>query len=134
MNPLFHALFQQQRLLTNRLNEMLKPHDLFSSQWTILFVLHKNGPLTLTQIWRYLHVEAPTVTRTVARLEKLGWVQRVAGEDKREKIVHLTDKALERFPMIEETILAFEAEMIGSLTEQEQEQFITLLQKMKGSV
>lgn len=134
MNPVFHALFQRQRFLMNQLNDVLKKHDLFNSQWTILFCLHQNGPMTLTQVWRYLNVEAPTVTRTVARLEKLGWVVRVPGEDKREKIVHLTDMAMERFPAIKQSILAFEEEMVGSLSTLEQEQLIDLLQKMKGSV
>lgn len=133
MNQIFHALFQQQRLFINRLNEVLKVHDLYSSQWTVLFCLHQNGPMTLTQIWRYLHVEAPTVTRTVARLETLGWVERLIGDDKREKIVCLTDMAQRRFPAIVQTIEAYEREMIGDLTIAEQQQLMYLLQKMKGS-
>lgn len=40
--------------------------------------------------------------------------------------------AEQRLPAITATILAFEAEMVGSLTAEEQQQFLTLLQKMKG--
>lgn len=133
MNPLFHALFQKQRQLTKRLNEVLKEHELYSAQWTILFCLHEHGAMTLTEIWRYLHVEAPTVTRTIARLEKLGWVERLPSEDKREKIVILSEMAKVRLPEIKKTIEAYEEEMIGHLTEQEQLQFMKLLDKMKGS-
>ncbi|TKI63590.1 MarR family transcriptional regulator [Lysinibacillus mangiferihumi] len=132
MNPIFHALFQKSRYLTNCLNEVLKQHQLYSSQWTILYCLHKHGSMTLTQIWKYLNVEAPSITRAISRLEDLGWVERVEGEDKREKIVTLSAMAKERLPIITKTILAFEAEMVGSLTEEEQLQFINLLQKMKG--
>lgn len=132
MNPVFHALFQKSRYITNALNEVLKKHNLYSSQWTILFCLHNHGPMTLTQIWKYLNVEAPSITRAVARLETLGWVQRVEGEDKREKIVMLSAMAEEKFPAIKKTILAFEEEMVGSLTVDEQQQFIKLLEKMKG--
>lgn len=132
MNPLFHMLFQNNRQLVNRLNETLGKHELFHSQWTILYLLHLNGPMTLTAIWKYLNVEAPTVTRTVARLEKLGWVVREQGADKREKIVHLTNFALERFPAIEKSVLSFEVEMTSNLEEEEQQQLIYLLQKMKG--
>ena len=132
MNPVFHALFQKSRYLTNCLNETLKQHNLFSSQWAILYCLHTHGPMTLTQIWKYLNVEAPSITRAVARLETLGWVQRVDGADKREKIVTLTGMAEESLPAIEQTILAFEDEMIGSMTIEEQQQFMNLLQKMKG--
>ena len=132
MNPVFHALFQKSRYLTNCLNETLKQHNLFSSQWAILYCLHTHGPMTLTQIWKYLNVEAPSITRGVARLETLGWVQRVDGADKREKIVTLTGMAEESLPVIEQTILAFEEEMIGSMTIEEQQQFMNLLQKKKG--
>ncbi len=132
MNPLFHILFQQQRILVNKLNEVLKKHDLYHSQWTILFVLYKQGPMTLTAIWKYLNVEAPTVTRTVARLEQLGWVKREIGMDKREKIVSLTEKALAAFPSIEDTIVQYEEEMVRHLDESEQQQLVALLQKMKG--
>ncbi|MFD4490172.1 MarR family winged helix-turn-helix transcriptional regulator [Lysinibacillus fusiformis] len=132
MNPIFHALFQKSRYLTNCLNEVLKQHHLYSSQWAILYCLHKNGPMTLTQIWKYLNVEAPSITRAITRLETLGWVERLDGEDKREKIVTLTEQANERLPAITETILAFEEEMVGSLTAEEQQQFMILLEKMKG--
>ena len=101
MNPLFHIFFQQNRYLVNQLNDVLKQHGLFSSQWTVLFLLHQNGPMTLTAIWKYLDVEAPTVTRTVTRLETLGWVERVHGADKREKMIDLTTKAIEQFPQID---------------------------------
>lgn len=132
MNPIFHALFQKSRYLTNCLNEVLKQHNLYSSQWTILYCLHNHGPMTLTQIWKYLNVEAPSITRAITRLEDLGWVLRVDGKDKREKIVTLSPYAEENFPAIKKTILAFEKEMVGALTVEEQQQFMILLEKMKG--
>jgi len=132
MNPLFHALFQKSRYITNCLNEVLKQHNLYSSQWTILYCLHNHGPMTLTQIWKYLNVEAPSITRAITRLETLGWVLRINGEDKREKIVTLSSYAEEHLPVITKTILAFEEEMVGALTAEEQQQFMILLEKMKG--
>jgi len=88
--------------------------------------------MTLTQIWKYLNVEAPSITRAITRLETLGWVQRIDGADKREKIVTLSPEAEKRLPAITKTILAFEEDMVGSLTVEEQQQFISLLEKMKG--
>ena len=132
MNPLFHILFQQNRYLVKQLNDVLKQHGLFSSQWTVLFLLHQNGKMTLTEIWKYLDVEAPTVTRTVTRLETLGWVERVQGADKREKMIDLTAKALELFPEIEESVLSFERKMTENLSEDEQAHLIHLLKKMEG--
>ncbi|AWE07067.1 MarR family transcriptional regulator [Lysinibacillus sp. 2017] len=132
MNPLFHILFQQNRYLVNQLNDVLKNHGLFNSQWTILFLLHENGPMSLTSIWKYLNVEAPTITRTVSRLEVLGWVERQQGIDKREKIITLTPYANEQFPTVEASVLAFEQQMIQNLNNEDQQLLIHLLKKMKG--
>ena len=132
LNELFHMFFQQNRNLVNKLNEVLKPHGLFSSQWTILFLLHQNGPMSLTAIWKYLNVEAPTVTRTVSRLETLGWVERQHGLDKREKMIFLSKKAMEQFPPIEASVRSFEQEIERKLTQEDQELLKEILKKMEG--
>lgn len=132
MNPLFPLLFQYNRQLTAMLNEVLRPYGLFSAQWSIVYYLHKNGPRSLTQIWQTLAVEAPTVTRTVTRLEKLGWVMRVEGEDRREKIITLTPVALSKLPDIKKAVSKFEQQAVNALSEDEQQQLQQLIEKMKG--
>lgn len=132
MNPLFHVLFQQNRYLVNQLNEVLKAHGLYNSQWTILFLLHENGSMSLTAIWKYLNVEAPTITRTVTRLEELGWVERQQGSDKREKIITLSALAKKQFPAVKASVLHFEQQMIKNLNNEEQQLLVQLLEKMRG--
>lgn len=132
MNPLFPLLFQYNRNLVYALNEALKPHHLYSAQWSIIYILQKEGPQSLTMLWKTLKVEAPTVTRTINRLEKLGFVQRHEGKDKREKIVSLTPYAVSIYPKIEKSVMQFEEQMSSNLTEKEQRQLIDLLEKMKG--
>ncbi len=131
MNPLIHEVFQKTRLLQKELNQALKQHNLFASQWTVLYCVYRHGELTLTDIWKYLNVEAPTITRTVTRLETLGWLRTFAGKDRREKFVQLTEEATAKLPEIEATILAFEKRAVGSLTEEEQNLLLTLLKKME---
>lgn len=132
LNELFHMFFQQNRYLVNKLNEVLKPHGLYSSQWSILYLLHQNGPMSLTSIWKYLNVEAPTVTRTVNRLESLGWVERLYAMDKREKMIFLTKKGLEQFPPIEASVRSFEQEIEKKLTYEDQELLKGILKKIEG--
>lgn len=131
MNPIFHELFQKSRFLNNEINQYLKKHDLHASQWTVLFCIQKHEQMSLTQIWKYLNVEAPTITRTIYRLVELGWVEIHHGKDRREKIVKLTEKALSDFPAIRATILEFEERMVVNLTKEEQSILIELLQKIK---
>ncbi|MEK4129459.1 MarR family transcriptional regulator [Solibacillus sp. FSL W8-0474] len=132
LNELFHMFFQQNRYLVNKLNEVLKPHGLYSSQWSILYLLHQNGPMSLTAIWKYLNVEAPTVTRTVNRLESLGWVERLYAMDKREKMIFLTKKGLEQFRPIEASVRSFEQEIEKKLSYEDQELLKGILKKIEG--
>ena len=130
MNPLFHDIFQMTRLLNKEVNQTLKTHGLFASQWTVLYCIHQQGDMTLTQIWKYLNVEAPTITRTVNRLEKLGWLTTHEGKDRREKIVRLSEEANAKFPEIEASIIRFENEFLTGLSEENQEQLRILLRRM----
>ena len=131
MNPLFHALFQKTRLLSKELNTVLKEHDLFASQWTVLYCIYEHGNMSLTEIWKYLNVEAPTVTRTVNRLAELGWLTIEEGKDRRERIVKLSEQAVASFPEIEETVIRFEHQFLKRLSNQEQLQLMELLGKME---
>ena len=130
MNPLFHDIFQMTRLLNKEVNHALKKHELFASQWTVLFCIHQHGEMTLTQIWKYLNVEAPTITRTVNRLERLGWLTTHEGKDRREKIVRLSEETIAKFPEIEASIIRFENEFLKGLSNEEQVQLMALLNKM----
>ena len=129
-NKLFHMLYRKTRSMSKVLNEQLQRHELYSSQWSILYCLKINGPMTQSEIWRYLVVEAPTVTRTLVKLEEGGWVKRTHGRDKRERLVSLTDKAIENFPMIEKDVKSFEQKMLENLSDEEQDNLFHLLTKL----
>lgn len=132
-NLLFHELHQKSRLSIKEVNEALKGFGLYSSQWSILFCLKQLGAMTQKEIWQYLNVEAPTVTRTIVRLEESGWVFRQEGQDKRERIVYLTPCAEKRMPEIERTIQQVETALVASLSEADQQQLLTLLKKIEIS-
>lgn len=131
MNPLFHELFQKTRFLTNEVNIALKKHNLYASQWSVLYCIQKHGEMSLTQIWKYLNVEAPTITRTVYRLVELGWIDIRPGKDRREKIVRLSEKASKDFLTIKDSILEFENRMVSNLTKEEETALIEILKKIK---
>ena len=129
-NLLFHEIHQKSRLSIKEVNEALREFDLYSSQWSILFCLKQFGSMTQKEIWQYLNVEAPTVTRTIVRLEESGWVVRCEGKDKRERIVQLSSFAEQKVPEIENRIRQTEERLGSDLSDEEQEQLIVLLKKI----
>lgn len=132
---LFHEIHQKSRLSIKEVNEALKEFELYSSQWSILFCLKQFGSMTQKEIWQYMNVEAPTVTRTIVRLEESGWIFRREGHDKRERIVQLSSFAEQKMPAIEKRIRQAEERMVSDLSDEEQDQLIVLLRKigMKSS-
>ncbi|ASB87067.1 MarR family transcriptional regulator [Bacillus sonorensis] len=127
---LIHLMNQSARKLSKKTNEQLEAFGLFGAQWSILYCLHTYGPMTQKDIWTYLHVEAPTVTRTINRLEKNGWVQRIQGEDKREKVVKMTDAAVLKYDDIQLKMKEFEEEVLSSFDEKDKKMFHRLLQQL----
>lgn len=127
---LFHEIHQKSRLSVKEVNEALKEFNLYSTQWSILFCLKQFGSMTQKEIWQYLNVEAPTITRTVARLEESGWIERKEGSDKRERIVYLSKQAEKAVPEIEKRILEVEGRLVSQLTEEEQAQLVELLKRI----
>ncbi|UYZ11614.1 MarR family transcriptional regulator [Brevibacillus sp. WF146] len=87
-----HKVNQLGRRFSKTLNERLTPLGLFAAQWAVVVRLLE-GPATQTELCQYLCVEAPTMTRTLARMEQAGWIERHCGADKRERRVALTEKA-----------------------------------------
>lgn len=120
---LIHQINQCARLITKKANERLEPFGLYSSQWSILYCLKTIGPMTQKEIWSYLNVEAPTVTRTIKRLEENGWIQREQGEDKREKLVVLTKEAELKYDSINQEMLKFEEDMLADFQDGDKEAF-----------
>ena len=104
-----------------------------AAQWAFIFCIDKFGPMTQTDIWKYLNVEAPTMTRTLSRMEKNGWIIRKQGVDKRERVIELTEFAKNEYRILRDKIDRFEERMLGGLSETEKEQLKILLLKLKAT-
>ncbi|MFS0752188.1 MarR family winged helix-turn-helix transcriptional regulator [Oceanobacillus sp. 1P07AA] len=127
---ILHLYNQNYRYFNKEMNQRLRKYDLYASQWAILFCLDQAEPTTQTSIWKYLNIEAPTVTRTLSRLEKNGWVERIPGEDKREKMIYLTEEAKALLPTVKRTMKEFDDDMLHSLNQEERKLLYQLLSKL----
>ncbi|KZL90311.1 MarR family winged helix-turn-helix transcriptional regulator [Clostridium magnum] len=125
-----HNVNQLARSFTKRLNEKISPLGLYSSQWGIVVYLHKKGECTQIELCKYLGVEAPTITRTLARMEEMGLVIRREGNDKRERHIKLTEKAYEMYPKWYEAAKRIELEAINNISKEELKIFNQTLEKM----
>jgi DNA-binding MarR family transcriptional regulator len=134
----FQKFFQQLLLLyrpfENNLNIQLNKHDLHRAQWSILYYLNNYGSATLVELANYQGVEKPTITRTIARLEELGYVEHVPSKDKREKRMRLTELGKKVYSEVRVTIDQYEQEILKGITEEEQLAAIRIMGEIRNNI
>ncbi|MDM5186231.1 MarR family transcriptional regulator [Bacillus sp. DX4.1] len=124
----FHIVSQTSRKFTKKFNERVSPTGLFSAQWAVIFQVHQTGPCTQTELCQYLNVESPTMTRTLTRMETMGWIIRTEGKDRREKLISLSHTAMEMIPVWQEEVDTFEEKTLQNVSEEELHRAFQVLQ------
>lgn len=116
------------------LNELLSTNELSYSLWEVVFYIKKNGPSTLVDIANYYNVEKPTITRRVHRLEELQIVKQIAGQDRREKIIQLTESGEEVYKECRGKITDLEMRVMEDIGQEEREIVFNILPKIQENI
>lgn len=84
------SLRRASRAVTQAYEAELRPEGLKPTQLTLLHVLARKGTLTQGEIGEFLALDSTTLTRTLAPLERKGWIRTRAGDDRRERRWEMT--------------------------------------------
>lgn len=79
-------------------------------------------------------MEKPTITRTIHQLEKLGYVEQVPSQDKREKRIQLSALGKEIYNKVRVTIDQFEEEILRGITDSEQHDAIRIMTEIRNNI
>ena len=85
------------RALTHIYDEALRPVGLRGPQFTILQTLSIAGEITQGRMAQILAMDSTTLTRTLAIMERQGWIARREGEDRREWRIQLSKAGKSKF-------------------------------------
>lgn len=115
------------RLMEHGLNRRIRPLGLTTGVFPVLLELWEEDGLTQKQLVERLDIEQPTMSNTLARMERDGLVTRHKGEaDGRVQFVRLTARARAlREVAVAEASAVNERALIG-LTPQERDLFLEL--------
>src|SRR5689334_3033341 len=82
------------RLLRKRFDQRARALGLTRAQWQVLAHLARAEGINQSGLADILEIENITLGRLVDRLEEAGWVERrLSGQDRRVRLLHLTEKA-----------------------------------------
>lgn len=130
--------FQQFMLLyrsfEHHLNDVLGNYGLYRAQWSILHYLANNGSATLVELAQYLRVEKPTITRTINRLEKIGYLSLVPGKDRREKRVEMSDSGAALYLEVRQAVDALEEDILFDIPEAQQLQTTRIMKQIRNQL
>ena len=115
------------------LNRALAPFGLNSSQYLFIINLCRDPGITQDKLPDRICVNKSNVARTLAQLEKKGLIRRqVNPGDKRTAAVFPTKRARELYPLIMEVIAAWDEAATSTLSPQEKQNLLELMQRVAG--
>lgn len=130
----FHQFLLLSRPFEHQLNLELGKHGLYRAQWSLLYYLANNGSATLVELANYQRTEKPTVTRTVAKLEELGYLEHIPGKDRREKRMQLTEYGKTIYLEVRKTVDDFEQEILKGVSEKDQLESIQVMKEIRKNL
>jgi DNA-binding MarR family transcriptional regulator len=82
------------RLFERALRERIAPHGVVPGQYPALLCLYEHDGLTQTEIANRVHIEQPTIAKTLQRMERDGLIRRQPDPNDRRRVrIHLTPPA-----------------------------------------
>ena len=110
------------RLARSRLASGLLAHGLYAGQEQVLFMLDEHGPLALAELAEKLDVRAPTITKTVTRMEGQSFLSRaISRDDARSIIIALTPDGRRVLKIARQIVQDVEAETFSGLSDTERQ-------------
>lgn len=133
VGPLFKVIHERMQTAADA---DLKAQGLTFAQGQVIVFLAEHGSRALQkEIEASLGVSHPTVTGLVSRLEKSGFVRTwTDAEDRRNKVVELTDKARETGDRLRGTMHERDRALLAGLDEREQAELIRMLKQVYANV
>ena len=85
------------RVANNVYDDALRPVDLRAGQLALMWAILAAGPVEIGRLGRITITDQTTLSRTIAKLKQARLVQVKPGEDRRVKVVSLTETGRRRF-------------------------------------
>ena len=118
-------------LISQRLNDALKPYGLARSQWQVLSRVSRAGTLSQKELQHTMQVESATLTGIVDVLAAKGWLGRFESpDDKRCRVLRLTSEGQELMARIPDPYEIIETRMLDAVSEPDREQAQRILEAM----
>jgi DNA-binding MarR family transcriptional regulator len=134
----FGRVSRIERHLSQALRPVYRSYRLDPGEYDVLAALRRSGPpyrLSPTELYRSMLVTSATMTERLDRLERRQLIRRApAPDDRRSILVQLTAQGRALFDKAHADLLAAEAALLDSLTQEERTALADLLARLAASL
>lgn len=135
VGPLSHAVFRVARLHKALAGRLLRETGLHPGQELVLMALWTDGPQRQGDLAEAIEWDAPTMARSLARLERSGLVRRTPSpDDRRVVIVEATEMSRALEPGVVAAWSELERRTVGSLTDAQQADVLAALARLEETL
>ncbi|MCT4778813.1 MULTISPECIES: MarR family winged helix-turn-helix transcriptional regulator [Exiguobacterium] len=113
------------RLAKRDIDVALAPFSLHTGQWALLKAVVILEPVSQVALAKYLVIEKPAVTKTVTRLEELGFVVRIGSGRKRR--ITLTPSANQSYEQINQAVQSAHQSFLHTISGENQALLATIM-------
>lgn len=128
---IFSAAHEMSRLM----NVELGAHGITVRQWEVLAHLSLRGDQSQSELAETMNIEAPTLVGVLDRMERDGWINRVADEtDRRRKFIRASEKVRPAWNKMVECALKVRRRALRGISEDERLLLRDLLARVQANL
>ncbi|MBI0296780.1 MarR family transcriptional regulator [Streptomyces sp. PRKS01-29] len=133
--PISHAIFRVARLHRMLAGQLLREVGLHPAQELVMMQLWDHGRMRQTDLARHVGADSATMTRTIQRLEKAGYVRRARStSDKRSVLVEPTAASMALRQQVEDLWSRLEDCVADDLTDGQRSETLAVLERLETNL
>lgn len=130
-----HAIFRVARLHKMFAGQLLRETGLYPGQELLMMRLWDDGPQRQVDLVRTLDSDAPTMARSIHRLERAGFVRRTPNpHDRRSMIIEATPASMSLRRAVERVWSELESLTVAAMTDDERAQALRALTSLEQNL
>lgn len=131
---LMHQIHQTMRLFAKTLNQEIARSGIYSSEWTVLNLIHHRGECAQAELSPYLGIEPAAISKTLVKMEEKGVITRVFRNEPRGKFVRLTEKGETLFTRLQSLVAIHRHQALQGLSAEDCHQLYTLMHRIQENL
>ena len=133
-DDVIYQCLQTVRAFNKSLNSVISRKGVFSSEWTIMKVIHQGRERSQTELAKELGVEAAAISKTLAKLEDKGLIEKHSLPGQRGKFIALTEKGETLMDSIGHLVDKHRTAALAGLSEEELHKLLESLKKIENNL